>query len=254
MSKPTPDDLRKWADNPAASGMTPVHPETLRWLAKQVETLTAKVDEAWDAEVALGMKLGTAESWVADLQSGMYVNCVYCGHRYGPGETTPVSMADALKAHVETCCKHPMSQLRAELAACTSLLAEQQQRLFYRDGELWSFLRSVMTQGQDIAIDYRERGYEEMSARLDEAARERVDKLVDLTAAVVNPGLDPPSLESLTPDLGEREKLKRALELLSQYYWAQSRAQGRRVDETVHDFFTEIGDEWRTKSLHRSHP
>ena len=27
--------------------------------------------------------------WVDDLQSGMYVNCVYCGHRYGPGETTP---------------------------------------------------------------------------------------------------------------------------------------------------------------------
>lgn len=36
--------------------------------------------------------------WVDDLQSGMFVNCVYCGHRYGPGETTPVSMADALKA------------------------------------------------------------------------------------------------------------------------------------------------------------
>ena len=50
--------------------------------------------------------------WVADLQSGMYVNCVYCGHRYGPGETTPVSMADALKAHVERCPKHPMSKLR----------------------------------------------------------------------------------------------------------------------------------------------
>jgi hypothetical protein len=51
--------------------------------------------------------------WVSDLQSGMYVNCVYCGHRYGPGETTPVSMADALKAHVEQCPKHPMSTLRA---------------------------------------------------------------------------------------------------------------------------------------------
>lgn len=54
-------------------------------------------------------------AWIADLQSGMYVNCVYCGHRYGPGETTPVSMADALKAHVEQCQKHPMSALRAAL-------------------------------------------------------------------------------------------------------------------------------------------
>ena len=52
--------------------------------------------------------------WVTDLQSGMYVNCVYCGHRYGPGETTPVSMADALKEHVESCPQHPMSALKAD--------------------------------------------------------------------------------------------------------------------------------------------
>lgn len=44
-------------------------------------------------------------------------------------------------------------------------------------GELWSFLRSVMLQGQDIALDYRDKGYEEMSARLDAAASERADKL-----------------------------------------------------------------------------
>lgn len=56
------------------------------------------------------------KQWVDDLQSGMYVNCVYCGHRYGPGETTPVSMADALKAHVEQCPEHPASKLKAELA------------------------------------------------------------------------------------------------------------------------------------------
>ena len=49
--------------------------------------------------------------WVADLQSGMFVNCVYCGHRYGPGETTPVAMADALKAHIVACPEHPMSAL-----------------------------------------------------------------------------------------------------------------------------------------------
>lgn len=53
-------------------------------------------------------------AWVDDLQSGMYVNCVYCGHQYGPGETTPVSMAEALKTHVETCPEHPMSRLKSE--------------------------------------------------------------------------------------------------------------------------------------------
>jgi len=61
------------------------------------------------------------EKWVADLQAGMYVNCVYCGHRYGPGETTPVSMADALKAHVVECPAHPMSGLVEALGAVLSL-------------------------------------------------------------------------------------------------------------------------------------
>lgn len=60
--------------------------------------------------------------WVSDLQSGMYINCVYCGHRYGPRETTPASMAEVLKAHVEECPQHPMSALRAEREAAIELL------------------------------------------------------------------------------------------------------------------------------------
>ena len=50
--------------------------------------------------------------WVADLQSGMYINCVYCGHRFGPEDEVPATMADALKEHVEQCPEHPMSKLR----------------------------------------------------------------------------------------------------------------------------------------------
>lgn len=52
--------------------------------------------------------------WVDDLQSEMCINCVYCGHRYGPQDDVPASMADVLKAHVEQCSKHPMSQLRQD--------------------------------------------------------------------------------------------------------------------------------------------
>jgi hypothetical protein len=62
--------------------------------------------------VHLATQVSRLRQWVQDLQSGLYVNCVYCGHRYGPGETTPVSMADALKAHVEACPEHPMAKLR----------------------------------------------------------------------------------------------------------------------------------------------
>jgi hypothetical protein len=63
-----------------------------------------------------GLTKADLQKWVRDLQSGMYVNCVYCGHRYGPGETTPVSMADALKAHIEKCPEHPMSKMREALS------------------------------------------------------------------------------------------------------------------------------------------
>jgi len=59
-------------------------------------------------------KIKRLEQWVADLQSGMYINCVYCGHRYGPNHDAPVSMADVLKEHVENCPEHPMRQLKLE--------------------------------------------------------------------------------------------------------------------------------------------
>ncbi len=54
------------------------------------------------------------QRWVNDLQAGMYINCVYCGHRYGPDDEVPATMADALKEHVERCPEHPMSALKAE--------------------------------------------------------------------------------------------------------------------------------------------
>ena len=71
-------------------------------------------------------------AWANDLQSGMYVNCVYCGHRYGPGETTPVSMADALKEHIEHCPEHPMSKLKAESEQLQAeLKKETELRMFF---------------------------------------------------------------------------------------------------------------------------
>lgn len=50
--------------------------------------------------------------WISDMQSGCYINCVYCGHRYGPLETAPVSRAEMLKQHIEVCPEHPMSALK----------------------------------------------------------------------------------------------------------------------------------------------
>lgn len=56
------------------------------------------------------------KSWIDDLQSGMFVNCVYCGHRYGPKGDTPTSMADILKEHITQCSQHPLSIALAENA------------------------------------------------------------------------------------------------------------------------------------------
>ena len=44
----------------------------------------------------------------------MYINCVYCGHCYGPEDDETSPMADVLKEHIEQCPKHPMSALKTE--------------------------------------------------------------------------------------------------------------------------------------------
>lgn len=67
------------------------------------------------------------KQWIKDLQSGMYVNCVYCGHRYGPEDKIPVSMADALKQHIEQCPEHPLTQYKRALnEVCTDLACDDQ--------------------------------------------------------------------------------------------------------------------------------
>lgn len=48
------------------------------------------------------------------------------------------------------------------------------------EGELWSWVRSVMSQGADIRLDYdcgAHKTYEHYSARLDAAAAERAKEL-----------------------------------------------------------------------------
>jgi DNA-directed RNA polymerase subunit RPC12/RpoP len=75
--------------------------------ANEIERLQSERD-------ILRLEIERLQKWVSDLQSGMYINCVYCGHRYGPKDKVPTSMADVLKAHVEICPKHPMSKLKAD--------------------------------------------------------------------------------------------------------------------------------------------
>ena len=54
------------------------------------------------------------DKWVGDLQSGMYINCVYCGHQYPRG--TPGVMQEILYEHIRKCQKHPLRKAEAKLA------------------------------------------------------------------------------------------------------------------------------------------
>lgn len=63
------------------------------------------------------MKYKYLRQWINDLQTGLYINCVYCGHRYAP--RTEEVPADALRRHVASCPEHPMSHL---LATCLSVV------------------------------------------------------------------------------------------------------------------------------------
>lgn len=84
--------------------------------------------------------------WVDDLQSGMHVNCVYCGHRYDPNTTEPLTKQEALKAHVAICPQHPVSAL------LTSLKELQQHIVYDEEGDLTRVEFSAMCARADAAV------------------------------------------------------------------------------------------------------
>lgn len=52
------------------------------------------------------------KQWIRDLQSGQYINCIYCGHQFSPNDQEV--LADVLRRHVASCPEHPLAQLVAE--------------------------------------------------------------------------------------------------------------------------------------------
>lgn len=79
------------------------------------------------------------------------------------------------------CC---LSNEPASVAIIVKALAAQRAAVLeeaLNRGEVWSFMRRVLSQGGDIRLDYQAgkyKGYEEYSARLDAAARERADQFI----------------------------------------------------------------------------
>jgi hypothetical protein len=107
-----------------------------RWqgeLDQDGDTLLRKCAEELFAAEATVKRL---RAWISDLQSGMYVNCIYCGYRYGPNSEVPASMADVLKQHIEQCPEHPMSALKARVEELDRELGDAREVLFGGRGEL----------------------------------------------------------------------------------------------------------------------
>ena len=90
-----------------------MEPEWMQWLRDNMPAdlfEDFEKDRSWSAEWR-DDSIRKLRQWIGDLQSGMYINCVYCGHRYGPKDQVPSSMANVLKEHIKTCPQHPMSSL-----------------------------------------------------------------------------------------------------------------------------------------------
>jgi len=54
--------------------------------------------------------------------------------------------------------------------------------------------------------------------------------------------------------MNDSEKLKEALDLLSRYYWTESKREGARTDRATARFFERVGEPWRTRSFHPDVP
>lgn len=92
------------------------------------------------------------EAWIRDLQAGTYVNCVYCGHRYGPEDSTPVALAEVLKQHVQQCPKHPMAAMKRQLDEARGLLSD-----CLHDLRQWLRAARAMNAGE-LSLPFSDRG------------------------------------------------------------------------------------------------
>lgn len=86
--------------------------------------------------------------WVSDLQSHLYINCVYCGHRYAPG--TGPAMQQVLYDHIKVCPKHPLAAALKEIERLKEELKNYDEATA-RDVKYVESIRNIMDErGRDI--------------------------------------------------------------------------------------------------------
>lgn len=83
------------------------------WLKSHMEardtTETFYTDEIARLKHEQKQEIAVMVKWIADLQRGMSINCVYCGHNFGPKGSTQAVMSDVLHEHIKVCPKHPLA-------------------------------------------------------------------------------------------------------------------------------------------------
>ena len=101
--------------------------EGLEWPENPEEILCTWCEKELLAKLREDNKV--LRKWVDDLQSGMFINCVYCGFSYGANTESALPAAEILKQHVENCPKHPMFKLKKKYDALANLSLAGVQRL-----------------------------------------------------------------------------------------------------------------------------
>lgn len=77
-------------------------------VSTECERISARLNEA-------NQTVAAQRRWIEDLQSGQWVNCVFCGHRYIPREASPTDPTALLRSHIASCAKHPLHETREAL-------------------------------------------------------------------------------------------------------------------------------------------
>ncbi len=103
----------------------------------------------------------TLEQWVHDCQAGMYINCVYCGHRYGPDDEVAPTMQQALYDHIAECPKHPLSAMKRRAERAEARLAHPEDapggpwalRQSLTSGSTWDVVKNEGTLGYHLAFN-----------------------------------------------------------------------------------------------------
>ena len=88
---------------------------TIALIDEYDETIAQAICEAGMALIKLQADNEQLQQWIYELQSGLYINCVYCGFNYGPKESTAPTMQQALYDHIKVCEKHPLSKALVEI-------------------------------------------------------------------------------------------------------------------------------------------